>query len=588
MKGLRLLWQLFDPHRRRQWVLLQGLSLIMALTTLASVASVLPFFLALTSPGASPQSAHAGWLGAWLARWNEGHGLVVLGVALVTIVAIANAINLAGFVLMARFAHSVADELGAALLRYYLRCDYGFHAQRGGASLTHNVLYSASRIAAGIVESGLIAVTNGITAALILVGILCVSPIVGGIALVLTAGSYLAIYSFARRRLLNNGRRENAALDARSRIASESLALIKQVLLQGADGYFHRRFVDSSREISAIAIENHALASMPRYVIECVLVAGLVAAGLAGIQGAQFAQLSFLGFAAYRLLPAFQQLFAALLRLRANRGAIEEIVDDLVAATAPPRVRAPDQQDWAGAPRNDIELAHVTFSYANSVEPALRDVNLRIPAQAMVGIVGENGAGKSTLVDIILGLLVPGSGVLRVDGREIDGDNRAAWRSRLAYVPQEVLLIDASIRENIAFGVPAEAVDEQRVREVLRCVRLESLVGRAPRSLETRVGDRGSRLSGGQRQRVGIARALYGEASVIVLDEGTSALDDFSEREILELLCALRGRCTVLLIAHRAAVIRDCDMVVRLAQGRVVQVEHRSHSEWSSRIGAVE
>jgi len=227
------------------------------------------------------------------------------------------------------------------------------------------------------------------------------------------------------------------------------------------------------------------------------------------------------------------------------------------------------QAQWQQSPREEIVLEDLSFRYGADRAPALQDVNLRIPARAIVGLVGANGSGKTTLMDLIAGLLAPTTGVLRVDGFLLDSTNRPAWRTRIAYVPQNTFILDASIAENNAFGVCRSAIDMRRVIEAARIAQLEELIKSLPGEYGHRIGERGGVGSAGQRQRIGIARALYRDRPLLLLDEATSALDEAAEAELIATLIGLRGRCTVILIAHGSRMVRSCDVVFELERGRV-------------------
>jgi HlyD family secretion protein len=308
-------------------------------------------------------------------------------------------------------------------------------------------------------------------------------------------------------------------------------------------------------------------------------VAGLV--GLALVLGGReqgagpwLGQLTFVAFAAYRLLPTLQQAFSAVVRIRADRAGFALIASDLrQARTAPSLVAAESarpQVSWKGRPRQEIRLSEVSFRYSADGPCTLESVSVRIPARAMVGLVGANGAGKTTLVDLISTLLIPTAGHVEVDGEVLNDTNRAAWRARIAYVPQSIFLLDSSIAQNIALGVTPEAIDRQRLEEAVRSAQLDEVIRRLPGGYDYKVGERGVGLSGGQRQRLGIARALYRDASVLLLDEATNALDGLTEQELMATLGNLRGRYTIVLIAHRFSTVRHCDMIFELAGGKIV------------------
>jgi HlyD family secretion protein len=284
--------------------------------------------------------------------------------------------------------------------------------------------------------------------------------------------------------------------------------------------------------------------------------------------------LTFLAFAAYRLLPTLQLVFAASVNIRADRAALALIAPDLRRArnaihTTTPACLTRTDVAWQVRPEREIRLEEVSFRYAPNQPWALTGVSLRIPARVAVGIVGVNGSGKTTLVDVIVGLLVPSAGRVEVDGNTLDETNRTAWQSRIAYVPQNIFLLDSSIAQNIALGIPAADIDRHRLSEAVRLAQLDELIETLPAGYDHRIGERGIQLSGGQRQRIGIARALYREATVLVFDEATNALDGLTEQELMATLGRLRGRYTTILIAHRMTTVHSCDMIFELENGKI-------------------
>ena len=313
--------------------------------------------------------------------------------------------------------------------------------------------------------------------------------------------------------------------------------------------------------------------------MECVAAVGLV--GLALVLGGRedgvgpwLGQLTFIAFAAYRLLPILQQVFAASVNIRADRAGLALIAPDLrrartaIHTTAPANFARTDCA-WQVRPQQEIRLEEVSFRYAPDQPWALRGVSLRVPARAAVGIVGVNGSGKTTLVDVIVGLLVPSEGRVEVDGSALDEANRPGWQSRIAYVPQNMFLLDSSIAQNIALGIPAADINRHRLSEAVRLAQLDEFIKTLPAGYDHRVGERGIQLSGGQRQRIGIARALYRAATVLVFDEATNALDGLTEQELMATLGRLRGRYTTILIAHRMTTVRSCDIIFELENGKI-------------------
>jgi ABC-type multidrug transport system fused ATPase/permease subunit len=284
------------------------------------------------------------------------------------------------------------------------------------------------------------------------------------------------------------------------------------------------------------------------------------------------AQLSFIGLAAYRLMPALQQTFVAIVSIRTNHVAFENLAAELEQGpSSNDAPRAESGREWCEGPRREIRLRDVSFRYAADRPAAISSLSLGVPVGAAIGFVGANGSGKTTLVDVLAGLLTPMSGQVEVDGMVLDHTNRSAWQSTLAYVPQNVFLLDATVAENIALGVPPERINRERLDSVVELARLTEVIASLPNGYGEVLGDRGCRLSGGQRQRLGIARALYRDASVLILDEATSALDNAAEQEIIGMLNALRPSRTLLLIAHRFSALRHCDIIHELRNGKIVR-----------------
>lgn len=595
MMTLVAVWRLLDRRQRWQLFGLQLLSVLMGLATVGGVAAVLPFFTVLADPGSVERSPvlhflyhelHVGHL-----RFDSERSFAVaLGIALALLVALANVINLAGTLLMNRFAYQVGEAFRTALFDEYLNRSLAFHLRTHSSLLESKILHEINRITAGILQNGLILITNVVMIACIVVCVVLLDPPVTLLSVMGLGVSYCVIYLIARGRLLHNGLTESRQYAQRSKVLTESFGAIREVTLLHVQPMFVERFARSSRAITQTLVNTYAIAQTPRYVLECMTVCALVAIALHSSgrdEGASpwIAQLTFVGFAAYRLLPALQQAFASVVRIRADRSSFESVAGDLRRARCGKRVlggpmsegdtgSSGDELSWGNRPQREIRLERVSYHYeregpGREGPAAISNVSLRIPAGSMIGFIGVNGSGKSTLLDIVAGLLVPVSGHLEVDGVVIDELNVRAWQRRIAQVPQHIFLLDAPLIENIAFGVPTAQIDLERVHTAVRLAQLEECVAALPGGYYEMLGERGARLSGGQRQRLGIARALYRDASVLIMDEATSALDAVAESGVADSLLGLRGDRTILLIAHRLTTLRHCDMIVELEGGRI-------------------
>jgi ABC-type multidrug transport system fused ATPase/permease subunit len=575
------IWSVLTARQRRWVVGAQLLSLLMGLSTVAGVASIAPFFAVLGNPGLIQHTAQLRWLYSF-GFSDTREFSIALGVAFMSLVLLANLINIAGSFVMIRLAMWIGTDLQSILFAEYLHRPYVFHARTHSSLLFNNLIHETTRSTQYLLQNAFALNTNVVTALLILASMMLLNPLLAAALLIALAGGYGLIYIAVRDRLLRAGEIESRYFIEQTKIVNESLGAIRNILLHRTQLFFRAGFERSSRAFARAAANTQLIGQSPRYVLESVAVVGLVTAALAagtggnGI-GGSLGQLTFLGFAAYRLLPSLHQAFSALVKIRADRPGFSSIVPDLrlgrsrIDAAQVDPADADCDAEWGESPRSSIALEAVSFRYEPDRAPALSGVSLRIAARTLVGIVGINGSGKTTLVDLIAGLLVPNSGHLEVDGVAIDGANRPAWQSRIAYVPQDVFLMDATIAQNIAFGVPPEAVNRARLLSAARLAQLDPLLLDLPGGLEHRVGERGTRLSGGQRQRIGIARALYKEAAVLILDEATNALDGLTEREMYSTLAGLRGRYTIILITHRLSSVRVCDRIHVFEEGKLAR-----------------
>jgi ATP-binding cassette subfamily C protein len=279
-----------------------------------------------------------------------------------------------------------------------------------------------------------------------------------------------------------------------------------------------------------------------------------------------------------RLMPSTSRIASGLAQARFHNASVEALYDELRAvesdrATA---IAPPDQYRATLPFRQSLTLQHVSYTYPEKPQPAVDDILIEIPRGHWVGFVGPTGAGKTTLIDLILGLLVPTSGSILIDGSNLR-QNVSGWQRKIGYVPQDIYLIDDTVRRNVAFGVPDAEIDDARVWKALHAAQLEATVRAMPGELDAATGQRGDRLSGGERQRLGIARALYGDPEVLVVDEATANLDHETEAAVVDTLARLRGGKTIIVIAHRFSVVKDCDCVFVMKDGRVQNSGALSH-----------
>lgn len=564
------------PASHRRGLLPVALAaLVAALFETAGVASILPFMAVVMNPGLVGPDSVAGEVLATLGVGSVQARIAVIGIATIVMLALANAASAANMWVQSRYLASTRRALSSELFDGYLRLPYAFHTRRDAASLTKVVFGDVDAALGGFLGSLLSAVSKGLVA-LVLVGLIVMrDPLVAVGTVVLLGGGYLAVYRIVRARQGRFGQLSNEAAVLRSRIALEALAAVKELRVLGREATAMEQFACQTEVLARTGVKAALLGAMPRYLLEVLAFGGVVALTLVltlrGDSVSAIPTLALYALAGYRLMPAFQQIFSAAMSIRYNSAAVATLEADLLSVRGDERERVAE-----GAPaqvirfERSVVLDDVRFTYAGASTPALDGITLELVRNQSVGLVGRTGSGKSTLVDVLLGLYPPGRGRLLVDGVRLDAAQARAWRRRVGYVPQHVFLANASIAENIALGVSADAIDRSAVERAARMAQAHDFVERLPQGYDAIVGERGVRLSGGQRQRLGIARALYHDPEILVFDEATSALDGLTEDAVMNAIHHLSSGRTVILIAHRLRTVQACDRIVMLEAGRIV------------------
>ncbi|MFP6900576.1 MAG: ABC transporter ATP-binding protein, partial [Opitutales bacterium] len=355
----------------------------------------------------------------------------------------------------------------------------------------------------------------------------------------------------------------------------QGLGGIKDIKLLGCEDEFLERYRKHNRMAALMGQRQFVLQQLPKLGIEVLAVIGLVILALVLVGQEQPVEtalpvLGMMAAAAFRLIPSFSRILNSTQTIRFGWPSVEVLEKELDTPNAASIPSNEEDGDREPLPfESEISLSKVSYRYPVTDKSSLVNVSLTITKGASVGIVGESGSGKSTLVDVMLGLLEPQEGQIALDGKDVRVNLRS-WQDRIGYVPQEIYLTDDSLRNNVAFGVPGASIDDERVWEALRSAQLEEFARELPEGLDTSMGERGVRLSGGQRQRVGIARALYHEPSVLVLDEATSSLDEKTEEGIMEAVRSFKGEKTFVIVAHRLSTVKYCDVLHRMEGGKIV------------------
>lgn len=571
MTTLRRMYDLLAPNARRDaWRVLALMVVGMIVDTLG-IGLVIPGIALLLQPGSAALPPWALDIVPAALFTTDRTPLIAWAMVVLIVAYLARTTFLAYLAWrQSGFAYGVQADLSQRLMARYLGQSYVFHLQRNSAELIRNATREVEYFTLYCVINVLLILTEGLVAIGVAILLLIVEPVGALSAAGVLLAAALGFSVLSRRWLKRWGTQRQLHDGLRLQRLQEGLGGAKEVMLLGRAREFLARFRVHNEASARLAQRQATVLQLPRLWLELLAVVALAALVLSMLArgrdvGTLLPTLGLFAIAGFRLMPSVNRVVTAVQGFRFGQPTIDVLHAEL--ATDVPPAQASPNSDTAFS--RELRLRDVTFTYPGAGAPSLSDVSLEIRAGESVGIVGASGAGKSTLVDLCLGLLQPTTGAITVDGDAVSTRPRA-WQDQIGYVPQSVFLTDDTLRRNIAFGLPDDRIDDSAVARAVRDAQLAEFVASLPNGLDTLVGERGTSLSGGQRQRVGIARALYHDPAVLVLDEATSALDTETERGVLRAVQALRGRKTIVMVAHRLSTVEICDRIIRLDRGLVV------------------
>lgn len=573
-KRLKTLFKLLTAEQRKRLIRLQFLVVLMAFAEVAGVAAIGPFMALVGDISLLQGDGKLAQLYTLSGFENPRDFLFWLGIAVLIALSAAAAVSMFTTWRLSLYAAHVGAEISTRLYKHYMQQPWLFHASGSSSQLTNRIAQEAGRVTNVVIQPLMQMNAKGVLALVMASAIFIFNPLVALAGLLMFGLAYIALYKTVRKRLSKNGRAISEANQQRFKLMNEGFGGIKDTLLLGRQAEFNHSFEKSSHKLGRAQGVTRGLAQVPRYAMELIAFGAVIflvlylLSAYDGNLGNILPVLSVYALAGFKLLPAFQQMYTSLAQVKGNIASFDSIEDDLIASQ---NIKDIKPASMAGklSPKKVIKLENISFSYPGKEENALSELTLEIPVNQVIGLVGASGSGKSTAIDVLLGLIEPQSGSLVVDGEEVRDQKKRAWQNNVGFVPQAIFLADSSIRENIAFGIPPEEIDESRVNKAAEMAHLDELLERLPEGLNTRVGERGIQLSGGQRQRIGIARALYDDADVLVLDEATSALDGITEKLVMDAIHDFSGKKTIIMIAHRIATVKKCDCIYLLENGRI-------------------
>jgi len=559
-----------SARRRYQISMVFALMLVGGVAELFTIGAVFPLLAMLSGAGTPGQHSRMADMLAAIGVHPYHYSLLTLAGVFVTIALSAAAIRILLAWSSQKLVFRIGYDLGVSLYDRMLHQPYSFHVNTNSGRIVADIS-NVQRLLTSMMLPLLQAISALTISLFILAALMMVNTKIALISFAGLGGFYVVVSLWSRPRLRRNAVFIKDSMREQFQALHEGLGGIRDVLLDNAQPIYVAKFARIDAKLRDAQSANALISVTPRFVVEAFGMIFLVGLALVmsaeGLIQASLPILAVLALGAQRLMPLLQTVYNGWTNVLGNQAILVSVVE-LLQRPMPPRFHGKGE---SGGLEFDHELRTegLGFQYDPESGDVLDDVNLLVPRGSRVGLIGKTGSGKSTLTDLLMGLLQPTRGSITVDGIPLDEGNILAWQRQIAHVPQHIFLMDSSILENVAFGVPRKKIDRERVREACRLAQLDEFIDTLPEGYDTWIGEWGTRLSGGQRQRVGIARALYKSASVLILDEATSALDDATEESVVKALDGLRGKYTVVVIAHRLTTLRHCDLVYRLANGRI-------------------
>lgn len=566
------LFKILTREQKIRVLKLQLLIITMAFLELLGIGGIAPFMSLVGDENILYSDSFLADFYEWSKMTEPNDFVVFVGICLLLLLTLSTIFSVMTTWKLSRFAYDTGTEIADRLFIYYISKNWMFHLNNNSAFLIKQIAGDSQRVTNNVLQPLL-----QLNAKIVLATVICVALVIyswqvafGGVVIFCVA--YFLLFKIVRNRLDKNGRLISDLTQTRYQIMSESFGGIKELLVLNRRANAAKKFEKSGKELAACQGVNTAIGTTPRYVMELIAFGSIVSLLLFlyithnGNIGQILPLLSLCALAGFKLLPAFQTIYTSIAQIRGNISAFESIREDMQLSIDSNNFEK--SKESKSNQIGDINLVNISFKFPGANKNSLEDINLNITPNTTVAFVGSSGAGKSTLIDIVLGLLKPDSGKIIFD-KTIEKKSPPNWNGKIGYVPQSIYLSEGSIAENIAFGLPVESIDLEKIKKSLIKSELYSFVMNLDQGIETNIGEHGLKLSGGQRQRIGIARALYHDPNILVFDEATSALDGLTENSIMKAINQLGNEKTIIMIAHRLKTIQAADVIYFLNDGKI-------------------
>ena len=570
MKSFFKIFKILTPKQLRICFALIFLMLVIAVFEAFGIGLLYPLITIIGDPAYLEKHAEIAKIISYLGITTHKSLVIFLSLGLVFFYIFKNFLILFQGKLQIAFTLNNQADYTKRLYKYYINKPYLFHVDTNFSVILRNINLGCIIVFSQILTNTLIIITNIITMIVIWILLLIMDWVMAIVIAFILAPLMLGILNYFRKKINKYGTRQNECNVEYIKWLNQGFWSVKETKVMQKEAFFTEEFSKAFNEFTVIQKQFLFINRFPKCIIEMVCVGGILLLITFKMifntdPSSIIPALGVLALAAMRLMPCMNQITGLFNEIKFKMPFFNEVFDDFIA------IKNQKKEDEVSNQRGEkerlpfdkeISVENLTFGYPDTNKNVFENVSFSIPKGKFVGVVGTSGAGKTTFVDILLGLLQPSGGSINVDGKNIF-ENIQGWLDNVSYVPQSIYLIDGTIRENIAFGILPEDIDDERIEKVLKMAELYDFVQSLELKENTQCGDKGAKLSGGQKQRIGIARALYQNPSVLILDEATSALDTETEKQITETINKLKGEITIIAIAHRLSTLENCDFKIK-------------------------
>jgi len=569
------LWRFIEKKHKAYFVLLLIVMMLTSAVEVISIGSVIPVVGIFTSDDGYHKYMLALEKILHIKNFSKDDSKFFLIIIFCIAAFISGALRMILLKMNSSVAFMIGADLGNKIYTHTLHQPYLVHISRSSSEIITGIQQKASGVTHNAIAPCINIISATILMLFIITAIFMISPLITIYLILITGFIYLFVAVATSSKLKTNSRIISSELNSTLKALQEGLGGIRDILIDGSQNFYSKKYQQASQRLLKAQASNLFISSSPRYVIEVI---GMIVVGVLAFQIADEARnsqltipmLGAIAFGIQKLLPLGQQIYSA---FSSFKGSEASLSDALALLNQPLPQHSIGNRGKVIRLVKEISFQNIDFQYSETQTLALKKINLTINKGDRLGIIGRTGSGKSTLTDILMALLTPTNGRILVDNQVITPSNAYQWQKNIAHVPQNIYFSDLTIAENIAIGMSAVEMNQDRIRSVIRSAQLDEVIDSLPLGVNTIIGERGVRLSGGQRQRIGIARALYKNVDLLILDEATNALDVITEQNVIDSISKLNPEITIVIITHRDSTLKICNKVLELHQGEIANIK---------------